>query len=922
MKRARSFVFKVPAYPFMEKEKLPPVFILVLNWNEWEKTVQCVSALERIDYPCATIVIIDNHSENESVGMLRQHVPHHPLLQTERNLGYAGGNNYGIQYALQNGAEFVWIVNPDIIAEEKTLRVFMRAMREDSLIGICGPRIILEAGSRSVCSEGGFIFPERGYEADEIRLEQWPAPEPSGVKETDYVPGSSLFVRSELIRDIGLLREDFFLYGEDAEFSLRAQKHNWKTAVCQLTVNRHLWDYAARGDRSYLGRRSRVLLARMEQRYYATTIVKTVEIGNALNFMKKGCYGKALRGLGERVWAVVAAIVKPLGTIPRFSEHPKIKTFQYAKQEHAVLTNTKQLMEIRRFFKRVLPPPLRVTLQCINRFQQDVVNVILGRVDRLIPPLQLRYKVGPYRSAWKYKKMGENFLRLVVKAGKLTPDQHILDVGCGCGQLAVPLARYLTVQGRYEGFDIDAQLIGWCREHIAAMHPNFHFQLVPIYHDVYNPQGRVKASEYRFPYPDESFDVVVLKSVFTHLLPKDLENYFSESVRVLKKNGHCIISYHLFTDEGMEAGSIAVGEFEFPYIFHESGRVYRSTDKENPGVLIAYRKKDIYDLYERKRVDIIKDIQFYQDILIGVKRWLPGAGVPNAEAEPSSPAGVAGMMQTRASASPALSIITPVLNGANFMRQCLQNVVDQRCDMLEHVVIDGGSEDGTVEILRESTKTYGHLRWFSEKDIGQVEAINKGIMLARGAIIGILGCDDFYEPGALKRVIEIFKGLPEPGLVVANCRLWGNQGQLLGVNRPRKLRMPDLLLGYKINPYPSNPSAYFYHQSLYKKAGSYNPGCYYNHDLDFLLRAIPLATVRYVDEIWGNFRIIEGSKTYEHLQNATWEKDDEEVMKLYLKQLPFWLRWEVYIRRSFHTNPVWAWPRRAWNFFQKNKKNG
>ncbi|MBU1997727.1 MAG: glycosyltransferase, partial [Candidatus Omnitrophica bacterium] len=95
--------------------------------------------------------------------------------------------------------------------------------------------------------------------------------------------------------------------------------------------------------------------------------------------------------------------------------------------------------------------------------------------------------------------------------------------------------------------------------------------------------------------------------------------------------------------------------------------------------------------------------------------------------------------------NPKLSIITPVFQGSKYMAECIESVAQQNCDTLEHIIIDGGSTDGTVDILKEYAAKYEHIRYISEKDEGQSSAMNKGLKMAKGAIIGFLNADYYYE---------------------------------------------------------------------------------------------------------------------------------------------------------------------------------
>ena len=98
-----------------------------------------------------------------------------------------------------------------------------------------------------------------------------------------------------------------------------------------------------------------------------------------------------------------------------------------------------------------------------------------------------------------------------------------------------------------------------------------------------------------------------------------------------------------------------------------------------------------------------------------------------------------------------LSVITPVFNGIRFIESCILNVIEQGCCEVEHLIIDGGSSDGTVEIVSRYAERYRHIRWVSEQDEGQSHAMNKGIAMARGTIIGFLNVDDYYEPRVAPR---------------------------------------------------------------------------------------------------------------------------------------------------------------------------
>lgn len=216
-----------------------------------------------------------------------------------------------------------------------------------------------------------------------------------------------------------------------------------------------------------------------------------------------------------------------------------------------------------------------------------------------------------------------------------------------------------------------------------------------------------------------------------------------------------------------------------------------------------------------------------------------------------------------------ISVITPVYNGIRFIAPCIENVIAQECPTVEHIIIDGGSTDGTVEVISKYADKFSHIRWMSEKDRGQSDALNKGIAMATGDILSSLNVDDFYEPGALNFVVEKFATLPKSSLLVGNCTVWDDDGKILWVNKPKCLDLKKLLTANeKHYPFPVNPSAYFYHKSLHDAIGLYNLELHYEMDLEFILKAIMNCHAKYVDVALGNFRYIHGTKTFDDFKNG------------------------------------------------------
>jgi SAM-dependent methyltransferase len=239
----------------------------------------------------------------------------------------------------------------------------------------------------------------------------------------------------------------------------------------------------------------------------------------------------------------------------------------------------------------LIPSSVKPTARRIYHLPADVLDSVLGRRKPLTPP-----KGRIFFGGGDFDKIGEEYFRYFVELGDLKPDERVLDVGCGIGRMAVPLTGYLDDQGSYEGFDVFPEGIRWCQENITPTYPNFRFRVADIRNKEYNPGGRFAASEYEFPYEDESFDFVLLTSVFTHLLPDEVENYLSEIRRVLAPGGRCLASFFLLNEESL--GSIRSGASTINFR-HDFGE-YRTKDKDTPEAAIAYPEDYIRSLYAER----------------------------------------------------------------------------------------------------------------------------------------------------------------------------------------------------------------------------------------------------------------------------------------------------------------------------------
>jgi SAM-dependent methyltransferase len=252
-------------------------------------------------------------------------------------------------------------------------------------------------------------------------------------------------------------------------------------------------------------------------------------------------------------------------------------------------------------------------MKSIKKAKNMVLDImdLRNRNAPLIPPLKFRRIIG---QSSNYTDDRSTELKNYCN---LRPNDSILDVGCGCGAMVYSLIMYTKYQGNYEGFDIIKDFTVWLTKNITPKYPNFRFQYMDIYNKSYNPSSINPAKNLRFPYEDNKFDIVWLGSVFTHLLPEDLESYLSEIHRVLKPNGKCLISYYLFSNE--RPNEIKNAEIRSKFV--DAGKGYWTTNLKCPEEAVAYDQKYVLSLYSKLKLELTMPIIYrsLQDLIAAKK---------------------------------------------------------------------------------------------------------------------------------------------------------------------------------------------------------------------------------------------------------------------------------------------------------------
>lgn len=205
----------------------PLVFVLLVNWNGKNDTLDCLSTLSTISYRNFKTVVVDNGSTDGSAEAFRRAYPEVAVLELRQNLRFAGGNNAGIRYALDHGADLLLLLNNDTTVDEGFLGHLVTRIQTDPTIGMVAPKIYYHDDPGRIWFAGGAISMWTGTmrhtgirEPDHGQYDQ--------TRAIEYASGCCMLVRNEVVRKIGMLDESFYMYTEDADWSMRVRRAGYK----------------------------------------------------------------------------------------------------------------------------------------------------------------------------------------------------------------------------------------------------------------------------------------------------------------------------------------------------------------------------------------------------------------------------------------------------------------------------------------------------------------------------------------------------------------------------------------------------------------------------------------------------------------------------------------------------------------------
>jgi SAM-dependent methyltransferase len=265
-----------------------------------------------------------------------------------------------------------------------------------------------------------------------------------------------------------------------------------------------------------------------------------------------------------------------------------------------------------------ISPKSRFIVRKIYYSPIDIFEFIFGRKKKYVPS-----KGDIFIGSGDFVTQGKHHLELLKKYTDFNENHSVLDIGCGIGRAAAALTQYLSKEGKYEGFDVVKKGIVWCQKYITKDFPNFNFKYIPLNNDLYHFTDE-KAENFVFPYNDNSFDTIFLFSVFTHMQPLEVQNYFNEIQRVLRPKGKCLATFFLYDNQIESKISNINKAISFAY----DREKYRLMNEKVPSANIAFKETYIDEMAENSNLKLKnkiygswanrtnKDLFDFQDILV------------------------------------------------------------------------------------------------------------------------------------------------------------------------------------------------------------------------------------------------------------------------------------------------------------------
>lgn len=207
------------------------IYIILLNYNNSLDTIECINSIKqnekKIKYK---IVVVDNCSQDESLDNLKK-MADIKLIESQKNIGFAGGNNLGISYAMNNGADYILLLNNDTVVTKNAIYNIYKELESNKELGVISSRLMFYDNPNLINSIGGSIDMFKGTAKIDLKGKKYYNESDIKFKYTNFITGCCMLLKREVIDKVGLLEEEYFMYYEDVDYCLRIQKKGYKIGV-------------------------------------------------------------------------------------------------------------------------------------------------------------------------------------------------------------------------------------------------------------------------------------------------------------------------------------------------------------------------------------------------------------------------------------------------------------------------------------------------------------------------------------------------------------------------------------------------------------------------------------------------------------------------------------------------------------------
>ena len=208
------------------------IAIIIVNWKQYELTINCLLSLEKLEYKNFKVIIVDNESNFEKVNKIKSGFTKVEVIESKENLGFASANNIGIKYAIKNKIEYLMLLNNDTEVNKKFLAPLLNSFKNDNLLGAVQPLIMNYNNRAKVWNAGGYLNNFFGFPYTNNKIK-------NKNLQIDWITGCCIVLKTKVIKKAGLMDEDFFAYYEDVDWSLRIKKLGYKLGVVDSSVIFH-----------------------------------------------------------------------------------------------------------------------------------------------------------------------------------------------------------------------------------------------------------------------------------------------------------------------------------------------------------------------------------------------------------------------------------------------------------------------------------------------------------------------------------------------------------------------------------------------------------------------------------------------------------------------------------------------------------